>query len=60
MTATLDAPDADEMAAYKAAVGKALELIETSPEAFLPTTSNNIRAAASVLHDVHDTTGDPA
>lgn len=51
---------ADELAAYKAAVTKALELIETAPEAFLPTTSNNIRAAAGVLHDVHDSTGDTA
>lgn len=45
---------ADELAAYKAAVSRALEFIETSAEAFLPTTSINIHLAASALRDVHD------
>jgi len=49
----MNTPEAIELAAYKAAVARALELIETSAEAFLPTTSNNIHLAAGVLRDVH-------
>lgn len=53
----MTAPEATELAAYQAAVARALALIETSAEAFLPTTSNNIHLAASVLRDVHNPTG---
>lgn len=52
----MTSPEAVELAAYKAAVARALELIETSAEAFLSTTSNNIHLAASVLRDVHEPT----
>jgi hypothetical protein len=48
---------AAELARYKAAVTRALELLESAPEAFIPTTSNNLRAAASVLREAHDTPG---
>lgn len=49
-------PQSDELAAYKAAVSKALELMESAPEAFLSTASSNLHAAAQILRDAHDTT----
>lgn len=49
--------DRDAAPDYKAAVGRALELLETAPEAFHPAPSQNITAAAHVLRQTHEAGG---